>query len=382
MSNFLKISKSSTIDEHKKSSHEKHKKDKKDKKDKKHKNKERSSSYSDLSTMISKSACCPTEQQLDCCSPAYLRLDKVRQGWSDIATTGGESLPMELVATNYTYTNSTPPGPQSVITGGTWNGTNGTVNVTFNSKDRAGNYVQFPGTGVINFYYDTLIPSSDLSVIYNFSTNPVTPLNLATLDATLRLTGQYFDGTSWVGMSLTDFLSSPEYGGEYTPPSIIPTYSSKLTQSKSGSYTTTLDNALWSYLFVQTHRYNEVEKCNKSDQILGWYVNTRNGQLILYHSEFILNISDDRLTYITIPTDDLTNLDKQKLFFLNLLYNLTTKAIGILNNTFKTEGNILKLTDGCGQTWLLSINRATSGLSEADPNATEYTVVASIICKE
>ncbi len=369
MSKFL-ISKSSTVgEEHNKSKH--------DKKEKKHhKSKDNKSSVSGLCAI----SCCPSEMELDCCSPSYLRLDKLRQGWSDIATTGGESIPDELIATNYTYNNFGTD--QSAIIGTTVNGTIGTVNVTFNAKDKAGNYIQFPGTGSINFYYDTVIPFNDISVIYNFSTNPVNPLNLATLNTTLRLTGQYYNGASWVGMSLGDFLNSAEYGTQYAPPSLIPTSASKSTETFSGSYTTTVNNALWSYLFVQTHRYPDVEACGKKDQVLGWYINTTTGQLILYNneSELGLTISNDRLGYITTPIESLTKNDKQKLNTLNILYDLTVSAIEKLNNNFKAEGNILKISDSCGRNWLIAINRATSGLSDANNTNTEYTVVATILC--
>jgi hypothetical protein len=371
MSKFL-ISKSYTVgEETNKSKH--HKKEKKH-----NKSKDIKSSVSGFCNI----SCCPSEMELDCCSLPYLRLDKLRQGWSDIATTGGESIPDELRAVNYVY--NTSGTPQFVITGSTVNGTNGTVNVTFNAKDKAGNYINFPGVGTISFYYDTNpLVTDDVSVIYNFSTNPVNPLNLASLNAILRLTGEYFDGTTWVGMSLAQFLNnSSEYAGEYAPPTLLPTSASEYTETFSGSYTTTVDNALWSYLFVQTHRYPDVEACGKKDQVLGWYINTTTGQLVLYNneSELGLNISDDRLGFITTPIESLSKNDKQKLYTLNILYNLTVSAIEKLNNNFKVEGNILKVTDSCGRNWLIAINRATSGLSDANNTNTEYTVVATILC--
>ena len=36
--------------------------------------------------------CCQPDCVVDCCSPAYLRLDKLRQGWVDVATSGTTSL--------------------------------------------------------------------------------------------------------------------------------------------------------------------------------------------------------------------------------------------------------------------------------------------------
>lgn len=157
------------------------------------------------------------------------------------------------------------------------------------------------------------------------------------------------------------------------------------TDSNGVALSTTLANALLSYAFVNTERYVSFESCGKEDQVIGWYVDTATGNLELYQAlpELNLALSNNRLTLDSIPTANLTTIQKQQLYQLNNLYKLSVQAIERVGANPKTEGNICEYTDKCGQKWLLLINRAatfgTSGLSAATNN-TQWTLVGVKLC--
>lgn len=229
--------------------------------------------------------CCVPETSLDCCSIAYQRLDKLRNAWSLIATSGG------------TTSSLFPSSAGSEI--------------ILNVFQRNGTPVKIPN--------ETIYP---------------------------------------------DDVNTPYYAN-----------------SSSGELSVTegYDNTFYGYLFVNTHRYVTFEVCGKQDQVVGWYVNTSNGQLQLFQNLPELNLStfNTRLSLDTLPTANLSSIQKSQLYALNVLYKASVKAITLVGGNPKEEGNIVELTDKCGQKWLLTINSANSPTnvnSSCNPS-NEYVIV-------
>jgi hypothetical protein len=233
--------------------------------------------------------CCVPECEVDCCSLAYQRLDKLRTAWSLIAATGGASsriLPDQAV-------------DGSVV---------GVV-------ARNGNGVLTPD--------DTVFGEQTES-------NPIV------------------------------YLASGDSG--------------------SLTVTTGEENALYGYLFVNAERYLNFEACGKKDQVVGWYVNTQTGQLQLFQPLPDLNLQTTTTRYAldSIPVISLTTVQKQQLYALNVLYKASIKAIAHVQGNPKTEGNIVHVTDKCGQKWLIAINRA--GSADVCQTNFEWVVVAVPLC--
>jgi hypothetical protein len=155
-----------------------------------------------------------------------------------------------------------------------------------------------------------------------------------------------------------------------------------LASGSSGSITITADeeNAYYGYLFVQTHRYVNFESCGKKDQVVGWYVNTSTGQLQLFQNLPDLNLTTliNRYSLDSQPIANLTSTQKQQLYALNVLYKASLKAIVAVQANPKTEGNIVQVTDKCGQKWLFAINRA-GGNDVCEPES-EFVIVAIPLC--
>jgi hypothetical protein len=140
------------------------------------------------------------------------------------------------------------------------------------------------------------------------------------------------------------------------------------------------ENALYGYLFTNVERYLTFEACGKKDQVVGWYVNTQSGQLQLFQNLPDLNLLTTTTRYAldSQPVTDLSSIQKQQLYALNVLYKASLKAIAAAQGNPKTEGNIVQVTDKCGQQWLIAINRAGS-TSVCDTNV-EWVVVAVPLC--
>jgi hypothetical protein len=51
-----------------------------------------------------KEKCCVSDCEVDCCSPAFLRLDKLREGWALVASTGNTILPTSVSEIDPQYT--------------------------------------------------------------------------------------------------------------------------------------------------------------------------------------------------------------------------------------------------------------------------------------
>lgn len=140
------------------------------------------------------------------------------------------------------------------------------------------------------------------------------------------------------------------------------------------------ENAFYGYLFVQSHRYLNFEACGKKDQVVGWYINVSTGNLELFQSLPDLNLTPavTRSSLDAITIVNLTSIQKQQLYALNVLYKASIKAIAAVQANPKTEGNIVQVTDKCGQKWLIAINRA--GGSDVCESATEFVIVAIPLC--
>ncbi len=185
---------------------------------------------------------------------------------------------------------------------------------------------------------------------------------LRTLTALEAITNQVYGGNNRAGVP----ISQPNLG---------------LYTGANGVDLTAVDNAELAYYFVNAERYQSFEACGKEDQVVGWYVDTSDGNLELYQAlpELNLTLTTYRATLDAIPTATLTTIQKQQLYQLNNLYKLSVQAIERVGANPKTEGNICEYTDKCGQKWLLLINRAQSGTSVA-ANNTQWTLTGVRLC--
>jgi len=270
--------------------------------------------------------CCQPDCEVDCCSPAYLRLDKLRQGWVDVATSGTTSL-----LTTIAGATGTAPNTTTMTT--SW--------VPATIFDRTGTAVPVPigGTGAFG------PPGASLTLVSPFG------------------------ATGSAGAPVVNLITAAGVTGS----------SSMQILTNSGfSY---LNNAWYAYIFVNTMRYQSFEACGKGDQVVGWYVNTSTGQLELFQPlpDLNLAVSDNRGYLIGFATDNLSSIQKQKLYQLNILYKLSLKAVERVGQDPKEEGNICEFTDKCGQKWLLAINRANSQSSVIADNY-EYVIVSVPLC--
>lgn len=146
----------------------------------------------------------------------------------------------------------------------------------------------------------------------------------------------------------------------------------------AAAVTSVLVNALYSFLFVNSLRNQYYEKCGRFDQVMGWYVDVSNGTLELYQDlpEQGIAMTVNRQTLLLIAPENLTPQQSKQLCLLNELYAISIKAVNLVRQEPKTEGNILDVKLKCGRHVLLAINTANSDLSVGSNN-TAYTVVAT-----
>ena len=231
--------------------------------------------------------CCVPECEVDCCSAAYQRLDKLRSAWSLIAATGGANSPV--------------------------------LPVLVTSTGSVSGVVSRNGSGILN-------PDD---TVFGTGTNVQ---NLAT------------------GNSGTLVVDAAE------------------------------ENAFYAYLFVNVERYLTFESCGKKDQVVGWYLNTQTGQLQLFQALPDLNLQTTTTRYAldSVAVSTLSSIQKQQLYALNVLYKASVKAIAAAQGNPKTEGNIVQVTDKCGQKWLIAVNRA--GSADVCETNTEWVIVAVPLC--
>ncbi len=156
----------------------------------------------------------------------------------------------------------------------------------------------------------------------------------------------------------------------------------QLATGSSGSISITSceENAYYGYLFTNVERYINFEACGKLDQVVGWYANTQTGQLQLFQNLPDLNLLTTTTRYAldVQPVSALSSIAKQQLYALNVLYKATLKGIAAIGGNPKTEGNIVQVTDKCGQKWLMAINRA--GCNDVCEQTNEWVVVAIPLC--
>lgn len=249
--------------------------------------------------------CCKPDCQVDCCSAAFLRLDKLRQGWVDVATSGSTN----MITTILGVTGSVSWVPATI-------------------NDRAGNAIPVPigGTGS-----DGAIPS-----IFGTGSTGSPVINLIqTTDVGIT------------GGVVTDIL---------TDNTAISTY------LNNALYAYIFVNTMRYQSFEACGKVDQVVGWLVN-------TSTGQLELFQALPELNLSLSDNRGQLIAIPTDAMTSVQKQKLYNLNNLYKLSTSAIARVEANPKEEGNICEFTDKCGQKWLLAINRANSQPSVITANA-------------
>jgi hypothetical protein len=286
--------------------------------------------------------CCKPDCEVDCCSAAFLRLDKLRQGWSDLAASNNQTLAQQ-VAVSYV----------GGITGSVGSATAAWFPATL--INRAGTTLAVPVGGSIQTLNTSI---QTFTSLWGNDAGVVNPITFAVTGANNTANGAL--PATYNIVTDTVNYSAPEQ-----------------TVGSVSIY----NNFLYAYNFVNTHRYQAFEACGKADQVVGWYVNTQTGQLELFQAlpDLSLTVADDRYSLIIQETDNLSGLEKQQLYALNVLYKLSVKAIERIGANPKEEGNICEFTDKCGQKWLLAINRANSNTSVANLN-TEFVIVGVPLC--
>ena len=177
-------------------------------------------------------------------------------------------------------------------------------------------------------------------------------------------------------------VTLPLTGAQVTPSiAIWPAGQTEISSYESGAVTPILNNAYLSYIFTNVERYLPFEACGKLDQVTGWVVDTSIGELELFQSipELNLPISATRANLINTSEETLSSIERSQLKSLNVLYKASLKAIELIGGNPKTEGNIVTVTDKCGNHWLIAINSATNAKSICEVN-TEFTFVGTILC--
>lgn len=115
-------------------------------------------------------------------------------------------------------------------------------------------------------------------------------------------------------------------------------------------------NLMVSWAFVTSHRYCKFEK-NKKDQVWGWYVNGKNGDLVFMQETEGVSTCMGRQRIYSKPCSELTLTEKKAKSVFDRFYNMSVNVINH-NKYPSTEGNILEVSDSCGQKWLVAMNFA------------------------
>jgi hypothetical protein len=151
------------------------------------------------------------------------------------------------------------------------------------------------------------------------------------------------------------------------------TYSGN-TAGSSGANGT--QNAYNPYNWVNSERYLSFEPSCKNDQVWGWYVDTASGQLQLFQETDGVPTWAVRYDLLSAQYETMTPQQRKQLKLLNKLYKLSLKAVKEVRAMPKTEGNIVQVTDKCGQKWLIAINFAQTYNINVLANEQQYVVVA------
>lgn len=137
-------------------------------------------------------------------------------------------------------------------------------------------------------------------------------------------------------------------------------------------------NAWNSYYYVNSVRYLPFESACQKDQLWGWYVDTNTGNLQLYQETDNVPTNVSR-SYTMTATSTSSSVLKKQGKVLNKLYKLSLKAIKMVKGIPSTEGNIVHVTDNCGQKWVMYVNLdQTLGANILTGN-TQFVIVA---CKQ
>lgn len=117
-------------------------------------------------------------------------------------------------------------------------------------------------------------------------------------------------------------------------------------------------NAITAFNFIWSHRNLLIEKCGKN-QVWGWVVDFSDGDLELLQDMDGVSweTSKTRQEIYDTACNDLTIADKKAKSVLDRLYSMSQEVVRC-NKYPDTEGNVVEVTDRCGQKWLVAVNLA------------------------
>jgi len=108
--------------------------------------------------------------------------------------------------------------------------------------------------------------------------------------------------------------------------------------------------------FVIVHRYLNIETC-KSDQVWGWYVNLNSGDLRFMQETENVDTTVSRHEIYTKSVSNLTVAEKRARCVLDRFFKLSQNVVEC-HRYPRTEGDIVEVSDSCGQKWLVAVNLA------------------------
>ncbi len=126
-------------------------------------------------------------------------------------------------------------------------------------------------------------------------------------------------------------------------------------------------NSITAFNFIWSHRNLLIERCGKN-QVWGWVVDFSNGDLRLLQDMDGVSYTDSKTRNEIYETayNELTFADKKTKSVLDRLYSMSEDIVSC-HKYPDTEGELVEMTDKCGQKWLVAVNLAK-------PNSnTDYT---------
>ncbi len=117
-------------------------------------------------------------------------------------------------------------------------------------------------------------------------------------------------------------------------------------------------NAITAFNFIWSHRNLLIEKCGKN-QVWGWVVDFSDGDLELLQDMDGVSYTESKTRQEIYDTscNSLTLADKKAKSVLDRLYSMSQEVVRC-NKYPDTEGNVVEVTDRCGQKWLVAVNLA------------------------
>lgn len=136
-------------------------------------------------------------------------------------------------------------------------------------------------------------------------------------------------------------------------------------------------NAITAFNFIWSHRNLLIEKCGKN-QLWGWVVDFSNGDLkILQDTDGILwQSSKTRAEIYDTSCNSLSLFDKKTKSVLDRLFEMSENVVRC-NKYPDTEGNLVEVSDKCGQKWMVAVNLtkpASNTVYEEEPDNEHNTV--------